>query len=135
LPRGQKYKVSAKRKAAILAEVAAHPDESIARIAKQHKVPSHVVYNWIYYAKSQHKIIPTQETNRNGNANAEHDNDAARSLERHTIFAFGHCQTWLEVYANSLSIPPSVLAYRVGELLQQQTRGAKLWARNQVLVR
>jgi hypothetical protein len=119
----------------ILAEIAARPDESVARIAKQHKVPSHVVYNWVYYAKSKHqKIVPTKET-MNGNANAEHDNEAARSLERHTIFAFGHCQTWLEVYANSLSIPPSVIAYRVGELLQQQTRGQKLWSRNQVLVR
>jgi transposase-like protein len=113
-------------RAQVLAEAAAG-NEVIAHIAKKHGIHVSTIYQWRHAAKKQGgKIIKVSGGHTNGNApNIEREaND--RVTERHVIFAFAHCQTWLEVYANSLSIPPAYFAERVGQLLQFEARGKKL---------
>jgi len=56
----------------------------------------------------------------NGSAEAE--------LERHIAFAYGHCKTFLDLYAESLGIPGAALTHRVGEILFRSARRQLLGA-------
>ena len=48
--------------------------------------------------------------------------------EHHTIYAFAHCETWLEDYAKSSRLPAHELTQRVATLLLAQTGGTLLGA-------
>jgi len=50
------------------------------------------------------------------------------SEEAHIIYAFGHTQAWLQVYADSVGLPSPAVAYRVGELLRRSARRPVLGA-------
>jgi hypothetical protein len=43
--------------------------------------------------------------------------------QRQEIYAFAHCQTWLEIYANTIGVPASALTRRVGEILFSTSGG------------
>lgn len=53
-------------------------------------------------------------------------------LQNHTSFAFGHVQTWLDIYAGSSGIPSALLTDRVARLLLSSTRGQVLGTYNSV---
>jgi transposase-like protein len=117
---------SDEEKAAVSAEIAAG-QQHISAIAHKHGIHVSTIYQWRHAAKKAgHAIVKAKSfSGRNGNA-GDHAPEIERATERHIVYAFAHCQTWIEVYANTLSIPPSFFAERVGELLQQQARGKKL---------
>lgn len=49
-------------------------------------------------------------------------------LDNHTSYAFGHTQTWLDIYAESVGIPASVFTERVAGLLLRAARGKMVGA-------
>ena len=49
-----------------------------------------------------------------------------QQLERHICYAFGRVQAWLDIYAGGIGASPSVLANRVGKLLQSAESGGSL---------
>lgn len=51
-------------------------------------------------------------------------------VQDHTIFAFSHVQTWLDIYAGSSGIPSTLLTDRVARLLLSSTRGQVLGSLN-----
>jgi hypothetical protein len=53
-------------------------------------------------------------------------------LNNHTSYAFGHIQTWLDIYAGSVGIPATLLTSRLARLLLASTRGQVLGPNNNV---
>jgi transposase-like protein len=125
---------SDEEKAAISAEIAAG-QQNISDIAHKHGIHVSTIYQWRHAAKkSGHAIVKAKSfSGRNGNDAGDHEqSEIERRTERHVVYAFAHCQTWIEIYANTLSIPSAFFAERVGELLLQQARGKKLRADNRM---
>jgi hypothetical protein len=48
--------------------------------------------------------------------------------ERIVVYALSHCETWLQVYANGVSVSAAALTSRVAELLHKSSRRSLLGA-------
>lgn len=77
------------------------------------------------HARKKHPKQKLTET-----STEESDNGDAGFIQNHTSFAFGHVQTWLDIYAGSTGIPSALLADRVARLLLSSTRGQVLGTSN-----
>jgi hypothetical protein len=56
--------------------------------------------------------------------------EAETVAPQHIGYAFGHCQTWLEAYADSNGVPRESLTGLVGGLLRQSQGGKVLRTRD-----
>lgn len=72
-------------------------------------------------AKQQEEKTPSDKTKKKEEDLAAFDERLA--IERHTAYAFGRIEAWLDIYADSCGIPKALLAGRVGELLRTSQGG------------
>jgi hypothetical protein len=70
-----------------------------------------------------HHAAENHSRGENNNGNISVDEAQFRA---HAGFAFGHCKTWLEIYADSINVSRADLAFGVGELLRNSARGKVL---------
>lgn len=49
------------------------------------------------------------------------ENEISSQEEKHIAYAIGHCETWLQIYADSVRIPRTSFTSRVARALLVQT--------------
>jgi hypothetical protein len=84
----------------------------------------------VKFAKSIKKR--REEKQNAANHSAEAEGQESPQFQSAVSYAFGHCQTWLDIYARGAGISEATLTFRVSELLQRTSRGQVVGVKHRV---
>jgi hypothetical protein len=83
--------------------------------------------HWTQTPEGRKKMAMIASRKRKSRYNSELGHNPSKdaketNLETQIAYAFGHVESWLQVFASNSGYPASSIAYRVGELLLRTSR-------------
>ena len=92
--------------------------------------------HWTQLPENKEKVKAMAEkgasTRRKVNVKRKHSTKgkAEAHQDSRIVYAFAHVEAWIELYADSVELPRSIVTEQVAELLLLQVRGKRMGTRN-----